>query len=80
VEKSNAGIAVPAIRQLIAQETCSDLQTIDASTTFEALGVDSLELVHLLQSIEERYGPIPHGGSYETVGDVEKAICDHIFD
>lgn len=62
--------------QLIEQETAKSGITL--STTLDDLGIDSLEFIQLLQTIEtEGIGRVPDSkiAHIETVGDLVKALA-----
>lgn len=54
----------------LAEHASVDPATIDASTTFESLGIDSLDTVELVMELEDELGiELELDESIETVGD-----------
>jgi len=63
------------IAAIIADHTGGDVKEITAETTFEELGVDSLDTVEMVMKLEEELGvEIEMEGKFETVGDLVKFI------
>ena len=60
---------------IIAEHTGCDVSTITESTTFEDLGVDSLDTVEMVMSLEEDLGvELELEGKFATVGELAKFI------
>ena len=63
------------IAAIIADHTGGDITEITPETTFEELGVDSLDTVEMVMKLEEELGAeIEMEGKFETVGDLVKFI------
>ncbi len=63
------------IAKLIAERTECDLTSITMESTFAELGIDSLDTVDLLMSLEDAIGQeIELEEKVETVGDLVKYI------
>ena len=63
------------IAAIIADHTGGDVAEITAGTTFEELGVDSLDTVEMVMKLEEELGvEIEMEGKFETVGDLVKFV------
>ena len=63
------------IAKLIAERTECDLTSITMESTFTELGIDSLDTVDLLMSLEDAIGQeIELEEKVETVGDLVKYI------
>lgn len=63
------------MKELLADKVDVDTDTITEETKFSDLGIDSLDIVELLMSIEDEYGVnIEPDESLATVGDVIKKI------
>lgn len=62
-----------SVADIVARELNIEPGAVHSGTTIDSLGIDSLELVSLLQCIESEYGPIPHI-AFDTVGDIEKSL------
>ena len=63
--------------KLVAEETGRRPDQVTCSTSLEDLGIDSLEFVELIQTIEKKFKTIPkeRWGSLDTVGDIAKALA-----
>ena len=63
------------IAAIIAEHTGGDTSEITEKTTFEELGVDSLDTVEMVMKLEEELDvEIEMEGKFETVGDLVKFI------
>jgi len=63
------------IAAVIADHTGGDVSEITASTTFEDLGVDSLDIVEMVMRFEEELGvELELNEKYETIGELAKFI------
>jgi len=63
------------IAAIIADHTGGDASEITEETTFEELGVDSLDTVEMVMKLEEELGvEIEIEGKFETVGDLVKFV------
>ena len=63
------------IAAIIADHTGGDAAEITEKTTFEELGVDSLDTVEMIMKLEEDLNvEIEMEGKFETVGDLVKFI------
>lgn len=65
------------IRNIIADQLGVDVNEITESTTFEDLGVDSLDLFQILISLEEEFGveiPNEDAENIKTIQDVVNYI------
>ena len=59
------------IAAIIADHTGGDVSEISKETTFEELGVDSLDTVEMVMRLEEDLGiELEMDGKFETVGDL----------
>ena len=64
-----------AIAKVIAERTDCDISTIKSESTFAELGIDSLDTVELLMSLEDEIGvEIELDQKVETVADLDKFI------
>jgi acyl carrier protein len=71
------------IRKIIAEQLGIDEEEIKLTTTFEDLGVDSLDLFQILISLEEEFEveiPNEDAESIKTVGDVVDYIKERTGD
>jgi len=63
------------ITAIIADHTGGDASEISRETTFEELGVDSLDTVEMVMKLEEELGvEIEMEGKFITVGDLVKFV------
>ena len=63
------------IAAIIAEHTGGDVSEITRDTTFESLGIDSLDTVEMVMQLEEDLGvELEMDGKFETVGDLVKFI------
>ena len=63
------------IAEVIADHTGSNISEITEGTTFEELGVDSLDIVEMVMKFEEELGvQLELDEKYETVGALAKFI------
>ena len=63
------------IAAIIADHTGGDISEITAETTFEELGVDSLDTVEMVMRLEEELGKeLEMEEKFETVGDLVKYV------
>lgn len=68
-----------AIAELIAERNDCDKSEITMESSFRDLGIDSLDTVEMLMSLEDRLGQeIELEQSVETVGDLVRYIEDRI--
>lgn len=68
-----------AIAELIAERNDCDKSEITMDSTFRDLGIDSLDTVEMLMSLEDRLGKeIELEQPVETVGDLVSYIEDRI--
>jgi acyl carrier protein len=67
---------IDKIKQLISQELG---RNVEAETTMEELGLDSLEFVALMQAVSKETGDIPESRWEEvkTVGDLERLVEEY---
>lgn len=64
-----------AIAKVIAERTDRDISTIKPESSFAELGIDSLDTVELLMSLEDEIGiEIELDRKVETVGDLDAFI------
>ncbi|MBQ8141182.1 MAG: acyl carrier protein [Clostridia bacterium] len=64
-----------AIAKVIAERTDVEVSSIKPESTFAELGIDSLDTVELLMSLEDEIGvEIELDRKVETVGDLDKFI------
>lgn len=64
-----------SIAKIIAERTDCDVASIKPESTFTELGIDSLDTVELLMSLEDEIGvEIELDQKVETVGDLDKFI------
>ncbi|CDF58830.1 acyl carrier protein [Thermobrachium celere] len=71
------------IRNIIAEQLNLDESEITEATTFEELGVDSLDLFQILISLEDEFGveiPNEDAENIKTVKDVVDYIKERIGD
>lgn len=60
---------IEKIREIIGEHLDIDTSTVDLDTSFEKLGIDSLETVEILMELEDEFGiEIPAGEVGNTVG------------
>ena len=60
---------------VIADQTGNDLSEINESTTFDELGVDSLDIVEMVMKFEEELGvELEMDEKFDTVGALTKFI------
>ena len=63
------------IAAIIADHTGGDIQEITESTTFEDLGVDSLDTVEMVMRLEEELGvELELEEKFETVGELVRFV------
>lgn len=63
------------IAKLVAERTGCDVSTVKPESKFTELGIDSLDTVELLMSLEDEIGvEIELEDHVETVGDLDKFI------
>ncbi|HHT16100.1 MAG TPA: acyl carrier protein [Papillibacter sp.] len=63
------------IARMIADHFSLDVTTITSDTTFESLGIDSLDTVELVMQLEEELGiEIELDQKLDTVGELAKFI------
>ena len=63
------------IAAIIAEYTSKDMTDITETTTFEELGVDSLDTVEMVMTLEEDLKvELEMEGQFETVGDLVKFV------
>jgi len=61
--------------EIIAEHVGCDVSTITEGTTFEELGVDSLDTVEMVMRLEEELGvELELEGKLETVGELAKFV------
>ena len=66
-----------AIAELIAERNDCDVSEITMDTTFQELGIDSLDTVEMLMNLEDKLGKeIELDQKVETVGDLVRYIED----
>ncbi|SEF95086.1 acyl carrier protein [Caloramator fervidus] len=59
------------LREIISENMGIDKEDIKLDTSFEDLGLDSLDLVELVMNVEEAFGiEIAEGEGFKTVKDV----------
>ncbi len=64
-----------AIAEVIAERTGCDVSAVKPESTFNELGIDSLDTVELLMNLEDRLGiEIELDQSVTTVDDLDKFI------
>ena len=63
------------IAAIIAEHTGGDVTEITEKTTFEELGVDSLDTVEMVMKLEEDLGvELEMEGQFITIGDLAKYV------
>ncbi len=63
------------IAKIVAERTGCDVETIKPDSTFSELGIDSLDTVELLMSLEDEIGiEIELDQKVETIDDLDKFI------
>lgn len=68
-----------AIAKVIAERTDCDVSAVKPESTFNELGIDSLDTVELLMSLEDELGvEIELDQKVETVDDLDKFIQSKI--
>ena len=64
-----AKITLERIKEILADFRDTDLSTANEDTTFESIGLDSLDVVDLAMKLEEESGvSIPMDGTVTTLG------------
>lgn len=64
-----------AIAKIVAERTGAEVSTIKPENTFGELGIDSLDTVELLMSLEDEIGmEIELDEKVETLGDLDKFL------
>ena len=65
--------------ELLADYSDVDAESITAQSTFDELGLDSLDTVELIMGIEDEFGvSIEMSSDFKTVGSVVKYIEDNM--
>ncbi len=54
--KNDTEVIEQTLRELISKAVKKEIKSIDPESTFKDLGVDSLEVVHILVALEDRLG------------------------
>ncbi len=63
---------------IIAEKIDTDASEITAETSFEELGIDSLDITDIAMSVEDEFGfEIEVDGALKTVGDLIALIENH---
>lgn len=63
------------VAELIKENTDADVSQITMDTTFESLGLDSLDAVDLIMACEDEFSvTLEMGDDLKTVGDVVRLI------
>ena len=63
------------IAEVIAEQTGEDIAKITEETTFDELGVDSLDIVEMVMKLEEDFGvELEIEGEYASIGELAKFI------
>ena len=64
-----------AIARIVSERTGCDVSTVKPESTFAELGIDSLDTVELLMSLEDEIGiEIELDQKVETIDDLDKFI------
>ena len=64
-----------AIAKIVAERTGCDVSAVKPESTFSELGIDSLDTVELLMSLEDEIGiEIELDQKVETIADLDKFI------
>ncbi|KAJ49290.1 acyl carrier protein [Clostridium tetanomorphum] len=67
------------IKNIIGEQLTIDVETLTMETSFEELGVDSLDLFQIVIEIEEEFDiQIEDAETIKTVGDAVKFVKDRI--
>ncbi len=71
-------IILEKLAAIIAEKIDTDASEITAETSFEELGIDSLDITDIAMSVEDEFGfEIEVDGSLKTVGDIIALIEAH---
>lgn len=68
-------MTIEKIKELLEDHLGQDCSEITGETTFDELGIDSLETVEILMELEDEFGiEIPAGSVGKTVGSLVEYI------
>lgn len=71
-------IILEKLAAIIAEKIDADASEINAETSFEELGIDSLDITDIAMSVEDEFGfEIEVNGDLKTVGDIIALIEAH---
>ncbi len=71
-------IILEKLAAIIAEKIDADASEIKAETSFEELGIDSLDITDIAMSVEDEFGfEIEVNGDLKTVGDIIALIEAH---
>lgn len=68
-------MTIDKIKEVLADHLDEDMSAVTEDTSFEELGIDSLETVEILMELEDEFGiEIPAASAGKTVGSLVEFI------